>query len=75
MIWLDLLFALSGGVVGFLWGRRLRPQYRCSTCRHGIGFHTNRSGWCHAFAWDGACDCQNYIGEQPPPTYEEMIGG
>lgn len=65
-----------GMVLGFLFARRSAGvvQYLCSgDCGHSLSMH-DTTGKCrardeyHIFE----CACQQYIGERPPPTYEEL---
>lgn len=76
-----------GMVLGFLFARRpvgaSSRKYICDTCSDGFGMHDPQTGACHATQgkeWDYSraeykhirCTCRQYVGERPPPTYEEL---
>lgn len=65
---------LAGRTVGMRTKKPPQPRYECSSCDHGIGFHKDRKGRCqrdHPVSGN-QCPCANYIGDQPPPTYDEL---
>lgn len=48
-------------------------RYECSTCDHGIGYHKDQTGRCQKVSFDSQCKCTTYVGDRPPPSYEELI--
>ena len=86
---MTIAFAMLAGVLIFIIGVRvgmtqraaLKPSYRCG-CTHHLATHDPKTGKCMAAVRDpdtgaqlGGCACQQYIGDRPPPSYDELIKG
>ena len=46
-------------------------QAVCRSCKHGVGYHKDRTGHCHkpVGIMRDPCDCRHYDGPTPLPEY------
>lgn len=73
----DYLAGAGTLLVGIIIGRIPRPkrsksgQAVCRSCKHGVGYHKDRTGHCHkpVGIMRDPCDCRHYDGPTPLPEY------
>jgi len=76
---IDYLAGAGTLLVGIVIGHIRRPRRRsmkpvkaiCRSCKHGVGYHTERTGRCNkpVRVMRDPCNCQSYDGPQPLPDY------
>lgn len=68
-----LMLVVGFGIGRFTKRRPIAREYVCTSCNHGYGFHGGKSGSCRAMAKFERCRCQHYVGDKPPPSYDDIM--